>query len=164
MRKLKKQSESVSPKPELDETEAQPAPAIDSEVVEVKEEPIPAPVPPPHQAPAPEPVIAQPSHYPPLYHREMPKMYPADYMRPPSYHDSRYYYSQPPLSWYYIDNHMKIQGPFPTEQMRRWFETGSFYDTLMLSIDPSLEWKTLKQFYPKLDMAFLTYVILLFAC
>ena len=61
-------------------------------------------------------------------------------------------------AWFYIDNNDHIQGPFPTKQMRRWFETGSFYDDLYLTTHPSMGWAKLKDLYPQTEYAFLTMV------
>lgn len=61
--------------------------------------------------------------------------------------------------WYYIDVYDHVQGPFPTKQMRFWFETGSFFDTLYLSCQNN-EWKMLKEYYPQPELAFLTLVFI----
>ena len=58
------------------------------------------------------------------------------------------------LLWYYVDCQEKVQGPFPTKQMRYWFETGSFFDTLYVSFKRD-EWKMLKEYYPRIELAFL---------
>ena len=51
-----------------------------------------------------------------------------------------------------------MQGPFPTKQMRYWFETGSFFDTLYVSFKRD-EWKMLKEYYPRIELAFLVLVL-----
>ena len=56
-----------------------------------------------------------------------------------------------------MDVHSAIQGPFPTNQMRYWYETGCFFDSLLLSYK-SNEWKTLKDYFPQPELAFLTLV------
>ena len=61
------------------------------------------------------------------------------------------------LTWCYVDVHNTVQGPFPTNQMRYWYETGSFFDSLVLSYNME-EWKTLKEYYPTPELAYLTLV------
>ena len=57
--------------------------------------------------------------------------------------------------WYFLDIHGKTQGPFPTEEMRSWYEAGYLNKDLKISQNPSKGFQALTDWFPNPDMSFL---------
>jgi hypothetical protein len=62
----------------------------------------------------------------------------------------------PVIAWFYIDKSGKVQGPFPTERLRSWWEKGLFPPDLQISVSEGPgTFRAVDQYFPDTSLAFL---------
>lgn len=62
----------------------------------------------------------------------------------------------PVIAWFHIDRSSTVQGPFPSERLRNWWEKGRFPPNLQISVseDPA-SFRPIDQYFPDTTLSFL---------